>query len=73
MEPSVQMKFKMEKQMDTRKGRSDSDFPGKMVSAALISASGKRDLRDIIDCFERHQSSCGPFPPPKSSPGNAQM
>ncbi|NXB99643.1 ACADM protein, partial [Orthonyx spaldingii] len=32
---------------------------GKMVSAALISASGKRDLRDIGDSFVRHQSPCG--------------
>lgn len=73
MEPSVEMKFKMGKEMDTGKRRNNSNFPGKMVSAALISASGKRDLRDIIDSFERHQSPCGPFPPPKSSPRNAQM
>lgn len=59
--------------MNTGKGRSDSNFPGKMVAAALIPASGKRDLKDMIDSFERHQSSCGPFLPPKNSSGNAQM
>lgn len=60
------MKFKLGKEMGTGKGRSDSNFPGKMVSAALMPASGKRDLRDITDSFVRHQSPCGPFPPPKS-------
>lgn len=48
MEPSIQMQFKIGKEMSTGKGRSDSKFPGKIVSAAVIPASGKRDLRDII-------------------------